>query len=135
MPLHWQCDIAGSVATNGLCNHTSITWCWELACPKMPSRGTTTWFLFFFQVPFLPILPVLSIFVNVYLMMQLDVGTWIRFAIWMVIGEFATGFLTMQNDGILKKYIYSKQKEVVNSAATRFHWFLKQTPNAPFPLL
>ncbi|XP_044297288.1 high affinity cationic amino acid transporter 1 isoform X2 [Varanus komodoensis] len=39
-----------------------------------------------FKVPFLPILPILSIFVNVYLMMQLDGGTWIRFAIWMFIG-------------------------------------------------
>ncbi|XP_072260620.1 high affinity cationic amino acid transporter 1 [Pyxicephalus adspersus] len=39
-----------------------------------------------FKVPFLPFLPILSIFVNVYLMMQLDKGTWIRFAIWMVIG-------------------------------------------------
>ncbi|XP_065146761.1 high affinity cationic amino acid transporter 1 isoform X2 [Paramisgurnus dabryanus] len=39
-----------------------------------------------FKVPLLPFLPVVSMFVNVYLMMQLDRGTWIRFAIWMSIG-------------------------------------------------
>ncbi|XP_052432550.1 high affinity cationic amino acid transporter 1 [Carassius gibelio] len=39
-----------------------------------------------FKVPLLPFLPVLSMFINVYLMMQLDAGTWMRFAIWMVIG-------------------------------------------------
>ncbi|XP_068456982.1 high affinity cationic amino acid transporter 1 isoform X1 [Clinocottus analis] len=39
-----------------------------------------------FKVPLLPFLPVISMFVNVYLMMQLDRGTWIRFSIWMVIG-------------------------------------------------
>ncbi|XP_021337047.1 high affinity cationic amino acid transporter 1b isoform X4 [Danio rerio] len=39
-----------------------------------------------FKVPLLPFLPVLSMFINVYLMMQLDKGTWMRFAIWMVIG-------------------------------------------------
>ncbi|XP_051963006.1 high affinity cationic amino acid transporter 1b [Xyrauchen texanus] len=39
-----------------------------------------------FKVPLLPFLPVLSMFINVYLMMQLDSGTWMRFAIWMAIG-------------------------------------------------
>ncbi|XP_077361144.1 high affinity cationic amino acid transporter 1 isoform X2 [Festucalex cinctus] len=39
-----------------------------------------------FKVPLLPILPVVSMFVNVYLMMQLDRGTWIRFSIWMALG-------------------------------------------------
>ncbi|CAO2627466.1 Cationic amino acid transporter 3 [Lemmus lemmus] len=40
-----------------------------------------------FKVPALPLLPVLSIFVNVYLMMQMTAGTWTHFGIWMVIGE------------------------------------------------
>ncbi|XP_033953365.1 high affinity cationic amino acid transporter 1-like isoform X2 [Pseudochaenichthys georgianus] len=41
-----------------------------------------------FKVPLLPVLPVMSMFINVYLMMQLGRGTWIRFAIWMVLGFF-----------------------------------------------
>uniref|UniRef100_A0A8B9GWU0 Solute carrier family 7 member 1 n=1 Tax=Astyanax mexicanus TaxID=7994 RepID=A0A8B9GWU0_ASTMX len=40
-----------------------------------------------FKVPLLPFLPVLSMFINVYLMMQLDRGTWWRFLIWMIIGK------------------------------------------------
>uniref|UniRef100_A0AAY4B274 Cationic amino acid transporter C-terminal domain-containing protein n=1 Tax=Denticeps clupeoides TaxID=299321 RepID=A0AAY4B274_9TELE len=39
-----------------------------------------------FKVPLLPILPIVSMFINVYLMMQLGRGTWIRFSFWMVIG-------------------------------------------------
>ncbi|XP_023259386.1 high affinity cationic amino acid transporter 1-like isoform X2 [Seriola lalandi dorsalis] len=39
-----------------------------------------------FKVPLLPFIPVISMFVNVYLMMQLDRGTWLRFTIWMALG-------------------------------------------------
>uniref|UniRef100_A0A3B4AUL1 Cationic amino acid transporter C-terminal domain-containing protein n=1 Tax=Periophthalmus magnuspinnatus TaxID=409849 RepID=A0A3B4AUL1_9GOBI len=46
-----------------------------------------------FKVPLLPIVPVASMFINVYLMMQLDKGTWIRFAIWMAIGNTLHHFL------------------------------------------
>ncbi|XP_050081335.1 uncharacterized protein LOC126568768 isoform X1 [Anopheles maculipalpis] len=39
-----------------------------------------------FRVPLVPLLPGISIFVNIYLMLMLDVYTWIRFGIWMGIG-------------------------------------------------
>ncbi|XP_053970804.1 cationic amino acid transporter 3 [Hylaeus volcanicus] len=39
-----------------------------------------------FKVPLVPLLPTCSIFINLYLMLQLDAFTWIRFSIWMLIG-------------------------------------------------
>ncbi|XP_006624346.1 cationic amino acid transporter 3 isoform X3 [Apis dorsata] len=39
-----------------------------------------------FKVPLVPLLPCCSIFINLYLMLQLDAFTWMRFSIWMAIG-------------------------------------------------
>ncbi|XP_031835554.2 cationic amino acid transporter 2 isoform X2 [Nomia melanderi] len=39
-----------------------------------------------FSVPLVPFLPALSIIINVYLMLMLDIMTWVRFLIWMLVG-------------------------------------------------
>ncbi|CAH1396708.1 unnamed protein product [Nezara viridula] len=39
-----------------------------------------------FKVPLVPILPALSIFINIYLMISLAMITWIQFGIWLLIG-------------------------------------------------
>ncbi|KAK4876114.1 hypothetical protein RN001_012536 [Aquatica leii] len=39
-----------------------------------------------FKVPWVPVIPCLSILINLYLMSELDLHTWIRFIIWLVMG-------------------------------------------------
>ena len=48
------------------------------------------WFVYraALQVPLVPVVPAASIFINLYLMLVLDVYTWIRFGVWLAIGKF-----------------------------------------------
>uniref|UniRef100_A0A8D8WU16 Cationic amino acid transporter 2 n=1 Tax=Cacopsylla melanoneura TaxID=428564 RepID=A0A8D8WU16_9HEMI len=41
-----------------------------------------------FRVPFVPLVPCLSIFLNTFLMINLESSTWVRFVVWMTIGLF-----------------------------------------------
>jgi solute carrier family 7 (cationic amino acid transporter), member 3 len=45
-----------------------------------------------FKVPLVPILPCISILMNLYLMFQLDTNTWIRFGVWLAIGKLYFSF-------------------------------------------
>jgi APA family basic amino acid/polyamine antiporter len=44
-----------------------------------------------FRTPLVPWLPIVSVGLSIWLMVTLDIATWIRFAVWMVIGFFIYG--------------------------------------------
>lgn len=50
-----------------------------------------------FKVPFVPFVPCLSIVLNLYLMMELNFKTWIRFSVWLVIGLLIYAFYGLKH--------------------------------------
>lgn len=53
-----------------------------------------------FKVPFVPWIPCLSVLINLYLMFQLDLQTWIRFAVWGAIGKCSLAILLVRGTTI-----------------------------------
>ncbi|XP_073970064.1 cationic amino acid transporter 2-like isoform X2 [Rhodnius prolixus] len=77
----------------------------------------------FFKVPLLPALPAVSIFVNVYLMMKLDFQTWIRFAVWLIIGALIYIFYSIQHSVEGNKDKMAKESiQIVNMRDPKLAW-------------
>uniref|UniRef100_A0A3Q4MVG7 Platelet-derived growth factor receptor-like protein-like n=1 Tax=Neolamprologus brichardi TaxID=32507 RepID=A0A3Q4MVG7_NEOBR len=74
--------------------------------PENPTKASNLTFLHFLllQVPLIPLLPLLSTLINVYLMVQLGGQTWIRYAVWMLIGMMAI-FLFEKIKGALSSWV------------------------------
>ncbi|XP_078145190.1 cationic amino acid transporter 3 [Centroberyx gerrardi] len=79
----WDELLAGDLSVVATCTLLSVLSFLSLLiiCQQPQSRETLT-----FEVPFVPLLPLVSISINICLMMELNVTTWIQLAVWMAVG-------------------------------------------------
>ena len=59
---------------------------WMLLAVDVMARQPQSQDKLMFKAPFLPFLPLAAIFINVFLLLELQTLTWIRFGVWMFIG-------------------------------------------------
>ena len=65
-----------------------------------------------FSVPFTPWFPALSIMINIYMMTELDIATWVRFGVWLAIGLCIYVFYGRRNS-TLRNQTFTKASEIV----------------------
>lgn len=70
-----------------------------------------------FKVPLVPLIPCMSILLNIYLMMKLDIHTWIRFGIWLLVGLFIYVLYGMKHSVEGRKQTEEPKKRPSASAA------------------
>ncbi|KAI3924411.1 hypothetical protein MKW98_032612 [Papaver atlanticum] len=63
-----------------------------------------------FICPFVPLLPIACILINVYLMINLGAGTWIRVSMWMVVGVFVYVFYGRRHSLLLDAVYVSTER-------------------------
>ncbi|XP_044263025.1 high affinity cationic amino acid transporter 1-like, partial [Tribolium madens] len=95
-----------------------------------------------FKVPLVPLIPALSILINIYLMLMLDTNTWIRFGVWMLVG-LPTYYFSIQshsdarNESICSRDSSTKPNNNVNGFTNHAYvsdeTLPKFKPRAPEP--
>jgi basic amino acid/polyamine antiporter, APA family len=70
------------------------------------------------QVPFNLVVPSLSMLANIYLMLVLDVHTWIRFIVWMLLGMIIYLLYGLRHSEVKKRRTTQKSGVEVSSIYT-----------------